>query len=51
LAGLSHGRFWGEYLDYIRASEAVLEAGELTDHKKDAVQDMLNRLAEMLRLG
>ena len=37
-------------LEYIQVSKLVLEAGELTDHEKDAVQAILYRLAEMLRL-
>jgi hypothetical protein len=32
--------------DYIRASEALLKAGELSDDEIQAVQEMLDRIAE-----
>ena len=34
--------------DYVEASETLLELDDLTDAEIDAVQEMLDRLAEML---
>jgi hypothetical protein len=35
-------------LDYVRASEALLKAGELTDAERQVVQDMLDQVSEKL---
>lgn len=37
-------------LEYIRASEAILEAEKLTDQEKEILQAMLTRLSDSLRL-
>ena len=34
--------------EYVRASEALLQAGELSDHEMHAVEEMLNRLSDEL---
>ena len=34
--------------DYIRASEALLKAGELSDDEMEAVQEILDRVSEKL---
>ena len=34
--------------DYIRASEALLKAGELSDDEMQAVQEILDRVSEKL---
>ena len=34
--------------DYVRASEALLKIGELSDQEMQAVQEMLDRVSEKL---
>ena len=34
--------------EYVRASQALLQAGELSDYEMQAVEEMLNRLSENL---
>ena len=34
--------------EYVRASEALLQAGELSDHEMQAVEEMVNRLSDEL---
>lgn len=40
---------YGQYVqDYIRASEALLQSGELSDEEMRAVQEMVERVSEKL---
>lgn len=40
---------YGQHVqDYIRASEALLKAGDLSDEEMQAVQEMVDRVSEKL---
>ena len=40
---------YGQYVqDYIRVSEALLKAGELSEEEMQAVQEMVDRVSEKL---